>query len=197
MKKTFDETRFGQILSGVIEIIWSGILFILCSVPVITLGAAYCALYYSVTKSVRHERGHLTREFFRGFGMNFRNATPVWITYLIVIIPTFFIKKLVLFYIIPVALTIPWIFPYISRFSESFGSYWKHTLYLVGSNIPKTLAAVLLLAVSVLIGYLVPAIIPLLPGVVCLTLSYLTEPVFRKITANSTEDENDDKWYNE
>ena len=47
-----------------------GILFLVCSLPVITLGTAASALYYAVAKSVRRGRGYPVREFFRAFQRN-------------------------------------------------------------------------------------------------------------------------------
>lgn len=47
-----------------------GILFLVCSLPVITIGTAASALYYAVAKSVRRGRGYPVREFFRAFRRN-------------------------------------------------------------------------------------------------------------------------------
>ena len=54
------ESKLRSALTAVIDLVWAGILWLLCSLPVITLGAASTALYYSVVKCIRHERGGLT-----------------------------------------------------------------------------------------------------------------------------------------
>ena len=46
----------------------------------------------------------------------------------------------------------------------------------------------------ILICWMLPIFIPLLPGPFCMLMSLHIEPVFRKITA---ADSNDDNWYNE
>lgn len=51
------------------------VLFLLCSLPLVTMGAAASALYYAVAKSVRRERGYPTKEFFRAFKRNLKNGT--------------------------------------------------------------------------------------------------------------------------
>lgn len=51
------------------------VLFLLCSLPVVTMGAAASALYYAVAKSVRRERGYPTKEFFSAFKRNLKNGT--------------------------------------------------------------------------------------------------------------------------
>ncbi len=57
------------------------VLFILCSLPVITVGAAASALYYAVAKSVRRERGYATKEFFRAFKRNLKNGTVLTVIF--------------------------------------------------------------------------------------------------------------------
>ncbi len=57
------------------------ILFILCSLPVVTIGAAASALYYAVAKSVRRERSYPTKEFFRAFKRNLKNGTVLTVIF--------------------------------------------------------------------------------------------------------------------
>ena len=44
------ESKLHQVLTAVIDILWLGLLWMLCSLPVVTLGAASTALYYSMVK---------------------------------------------------------------------------------------------------------------------------------------------------
>ena len=41
-----------------------GALCMVCCIPVVTSGAALAALYYTVMKAVRHERGGFLRTYF-------------------------------------------------------------------------------------------------------------------------------------
>ena len=192
-----DDTRFGRVASAVIDIIWSGILWLLCSLPLVTIGASSSALYYAVSKSVRHERGNLTKAYFKGFKDNFKDATLIWLVYLLILIPSVLSKVLIIFYAVPFVLTVTWMFAYISRFSERTIDYIKHVFYLCMKNIGKSILLALILLAVVVIGYLLPALIPLIPGITCLAMSYVTEPVFIEITSNMEGDNNEDKWYNE
>ena len=56
-----------------------GILWLLCSIPVFTVGASTTALYYAVTHSVRSDDGYASGMFFRSFRRNFRQATILWL----------------------------------------------------------------------------------------------------------------------
>ena len=42
------ESRLHQVLTAIIDILWLGLLWLLCSLPLVTLGAASTALYYSM-----------------------------------------------------------------------------------------------------------------------------------------------------
>ena len=56
MKKSL---KIGAAITAVIDIVTAGLLWLLCSLPLVTIGAASTALYYSVVKCIRHERGRL------------------------------------------------------------------------------------------------------------------------------------------
>ena len=61
---------------------WLHILWLVCSLPVITLGASTTALCYSCMKLHRKE-GYVTRNFFHSFRENFGQATILFLFFLI------------------------------------------------------------------------------------------------------------------
>ena len=79
MKKTENMFGFGGSFVGTVEKIFDimalGFLWILCSLPVITIGASTTALYYAMVKSVKNNDGYVTKEFFRSFKLNVIPAT--------------------------------------------------------------------------------------------------------------------------
>ena len=73
------ESKFTQLL---LQLCWScylNLLWFLCSLPIVTVGASTTALYYASLKLVREEDSSLTRQFFRSFRENFRQATVLWL----------------------------------------------------------------------------------------------------------------------
>ena len=76
-------SRVSEVLSGLIDLIVAGILWLFCSLPILTVGASTTALYYAVAKTVRHNRGRLAPTFFHGFRSNFRPATLIWLLFLL------------------------------------------------------------------------------------------------------------------
>jgi len=206
MKKTPGENRVWSALTDIIDVIYAGLLWFVCSLPVVTLGASSCALYYSVVKCIRHERGKLTASFFSAFRSNFRQCFLFTLIYLVYAGAWYmnlmttaqmqgFLPVLMKLMIIPALIPLPWLFAYISRFANTMGGCFKYTLYLSVKNFVVTLLLLFLLAAGFAIGWLIPQLIPVLPGLGCLMMSYFIEPVFKKITAEM--ECSGDQWYNE
>ena len=57
---------------------WLNILWLLCSLPVVTLGASTTALYTVTLKMASDEEGAVTRTFFSAFRSNLKQATKAW-----------------------------------------------------------------------------------------------------------------------
>ena len=56
------------------------ILWVLTSLPVITIGASTTALFYACMK-LQGDEGYPTANYFRSFRENFRQATIIWLIY--------------------------------------------------------------------------------------------------------------------
>ena len=61
------------------DIVIANLLFILCSIPVITIGPALTALYHCMMRTVKGNNNGTTRTFFRAFKENFKQATVIWL----------------------------------------------------------------------------------------------------------------------
>ena len=73
------ESKFSQMMIKLSYSCWLNLLWLICSIPVFTLGAATTALYDVSLKIVRDEETSITRQFFRSFCRNFRQATVLWL----------------------------------------------------------------------------------------------------------------------
>jgi uncharacterized membrane protein YesL len=73
------ESRFSQILLKLCYACYLNLLWMLCSIPIVTIGASTTALYYASLKIVRGEESYAGRMFFRSFKENFRQATQIWL----------------------------------------------------------------------------------------------------------------------
>lgn len=64
-------------MSKVADIIILNFLFLVCSIPIVTIGPALTALHCVTMKLVRDEEGSVVKEFFRSFRLNFRQALVI------------------------------------------------------------------------------------------------------------------------
>lgn len=64
------------------DLILLNILWIICSIPVFTIGASTTAVYYVTLKLSRDEDDSTIRSFFSSFKSNFGQATGIWLIFL-------------------------------------------------------------------------------------------------------------------
>ena len=65
------------------DVLVVNILWIICSIPVVTAGASTTAMYYVTLKLARAEDGYTIRSFFKSFKENFKQATAIWLIFLL------------------------------------------------------------------------------------------------------------------
>ena len=211
MRKLLEESPVYNGMSLIIDVIFAGMIWVVTSLPVITIGASSAALYYVVTKTIRRGRGNLLKSYFSAFRSNFKQSTLIWLIYILyatVGIADMYaiglmglaegsvldhISKL---FFVPAAATLPWVFAFVSRFENTVGGTLKFVAYLTMRHIGRTLLLVGLFLLCAVIAWLLPQIGWLLPAICCLAMSYVIEPVFKAQTENR-EDGNADPWYNE
>ena len=80
LKSFFDPNgAFARGMERVWSLIVLNVLWLVCSLPVVTMGASCAALYQVLGKLIAGEDGHVARQFFRAWGENWKKATPVWL----------------------------------------------------------------------------------------------------------------------
>ena len=80
MRRLFDlESPVMGCLFKVFDAIVLGLLWVVCSLPVVTMGAASAALYIATRRCLVRGESYLLRTFFRAFRENWKQATLVWL----------------------------------------------------------------------------------------------------------------------
>ena len=73
-----------QLLTRAADLIWLNILVLICSIPVFTFGASLSAMETVIYKILHNEDVLVTKEFFKAFGRNFKQATVIWLIILVI-----------------------------------------------------------------------------------------------------------------
>ena len=79
---SYDST-FGQLFIKISYGCCLNILWLICCLPIFTIGASTTALYYTSFKIAKDEGSFITTMFFRSFRQNFRQATVIWLIMLV------------------------------------------------------------------------------------------------------------------
>ena len=85
MGKIFNyDSKFFAGMTKVSDTIIINILFVICSIPIVTIGASITALYSVSMKITRDEDIYAAKEFIKQFKQNFKQSTIIWIILLVI-----------------------------------------------------------------------------------------------------------------
>ena len=199
-----------RVLDVLTDIFVLSILWLLCSIPVVTLGAATTALYDAVVRSIRYKKGGAYRRFFHTFRSDLGTSvltTLFWIVILgIGIFSLFYLRAMgeqnetfsmfsIVYYIlllIPVG-TACWVFPVLSRFTYGFGGLNLTAFRLALGCLPRTV--ILTLSTLVILEAIGQYVFPVcfLPACLMLLWSLFIEPVFTRLGGGLGKDAEEQK----
>ena len=199
-------------INKIVDCILLGMLWVLFSIPLITIGASTTALYYTVNKVIRHDRSHITREFWRGFKTNFKQSTILWLILLVVYILIignclFFLKvrpnQLMLgFNVAVLCLITMWsvhLFPYIARFQIGLKALMKNCAFFAVRHLIKTLILFALFIVACLAMVIYFPCVIIAPVLYMLAATFLLEPIYMRYMSDEdylAEQERNQVYYN-
>lgn len=157
------------------DLLLVNLLFVVCSLPVVTIGASATAMYY-VLGRIRRQEGTVTKDFFRSFRENFRQATLYWGALLLVALALYWNFRLIsgwtgtLYSVMMVLLilvswfAVSWgslVFPLLSRFDNTSAVTARNAGILVLAVPLRTLAAAAINALPVALAVFLPGVFAL------------------------------------
>ncbi len=77
------DSKFGRLFLKVSYACCLNFLWLICCLPVFTIGASTTALFYTSFKIAKDEGSFITTMFFRSFRQNFKQATIIWLIMLV------------------------------------------------------------------------------------------------------------------
>lgn len=166
MKERFRLLRatFTNTLSFLGDIVILNLLFLVCSIPIVTIGASATACYAGVCRTLqKKETGLVYRTFFADFRAAFRQATAGWLLELVAIVILLgdlwfaveYSEPNNVFFIIFAAvigagifLASLWFYPLLARFKNTLGVQIKNAFLLAFAQFPRTLLALVIWVVT-------------------------------------------------
>jgi uncharacterized membrane protein YesL len=203
VKFNFDNPVFVG-LGKLVDMAWLSLLWLLCCIPVFTIGASTSALCYATHKSVRCGRSYVTRCFFGAFRDNFKQGTIVWMVWLVAFLILFtdalvMRQTTVLFYffIVMMILAVIWLcylLPYVARFENTGKATLKNALILEFVHPQWSVLLLAILAAGVFLIWLIPILLIVMPTIVALLSDLILQRIFRRYMSEedlAAEKEND------
>lgn len=206
MSKFFGiDTPLWRFFSKLTDLVILNLCFLICCIPVVTIGASLTALYYTSLKMAEGDITSVTREFFHAFRENFRQATVMWLISLALLILTALdlylstgfqsvlrpiLRTAVLIFGFAFYMIILYAFPLLARFENTTLNMFKNSFIMCIRHLPYTLIMALISLAPVLIFLISPRSLPLIVmiymligfGLTAFANSFLFSKIFLKYT---------------
>ena len=167
------DSKFTHYTNKFSDLITLNLWFVLTSLPLITIGASATAMHYVLLRIYRDELEYsITKNYFRAFRENFRQATAIWFVYVVFGAVLFvdllfvtnpgFLKILVTIVSILLVLSLSWVFVLQSRYANPVHATIRNAVvFSIMHPIDTVLmCAVMLLPILLLVSK--PSTIPLI-----------------------------------
>lgn len=204
MKNIFNvDNPFWCFMGKLGDLILLNILFIIFSMPIVTIGASITSIYSITMKMVKKEEVYVLKGFLWHFRKNFKQSTIVWLIFLLFGIMLFMdmrismimpndigdIFRIIFAIIFPFyILMLMYSFPYIARFNNSIKNILKDSFLISVFNIKYTIVLIAIISGLITFMLLTPATLiwgfafSTLIGfsIIALVNSYFYRKIFKK-----------------
>lgn len=210
MKLFSMDGKFLNIFNRITDLVVLNLLWILCCLPIFTIGAATSALYQVTLQMAEDRESYIVKSFFHAFRENFKQATASWLICLAAIVVLLadtyvvshfftgtYITYVVLFLILAFLLfcIMLYMFPVIAYFKNSLKKIFINSFRLAFGNLATTLQLFLLSLLPALVLVLFQSmpvlgsflILVIVPSVTAFFQSVLLSHLFQKIPVNPSE----------
>lgn len=146
------DSGFSRFMNKISDLFILNFLWIIFSIPIITIGASTTALYSVNLKLINNEEeDSIIKCFLKAFKENFKKSTIIWIFILIISIVlgvnlvfwlksglsiSYFTLPFILFSLLIFLLVTPYIFPILTKTKCSIANVFKYCFFVALKNLP-------------------------------------------------------------
>lgn len=204
------ESKLMIFLNRITDYLILTLLWILCCIPIFTIGASTTAMFYTSFKMLDNEDSYVTRCFFKSFKENFKQSTLLWLLAVAILVFLWvdfrfyssldagvmrFVGLVVFGFLLALyAIMMLYLFPYVSRFHCTFKQSLKVSLLLGIRHLPTTIFMAIVDAAIVFVCLYYLILFMFMPGFLCLANSFLLRRVFKKYMPEKEEIPDDDSF---
>ena len=171
-KRSFLDSGVFHFLTRIADLISVNLVFLLCSLPLITIGPALTALYYVTLRMARGEEFVASKSFFRSFCQNMRQGIAIHLIFSVVSIIlaldiyvlwkfmeiSWMLKYLLAIMVVIAAIhfiTFLYVYPVLAQFHNSVRNTVKNARFMALKHFPSTVAIALLTIFPVVCAFFI------------------------------------------
>lgn len=193
---------FFKFVNRLLDVFFINLLWILCSLPVVTMGTATCAAFSVTLKMVDDEEGYIGKAFFKAFRQNLKQGTLMWFitvpcVYVLYLLWQIVIKSedisaiaiigVILLTAIAISINL-YSYPLIARYENSLRNIIKNSFGICLQYFVKTIILIVVVALEVFIimwnRWTLLAGIIIGPEFIIYTISGVSKKIFLQIEKN-------------
>lgn len=190
---------FFKFINRLLDVLFINLLWIICSLPIVTIGASTCAAFSITLKMVDDEEGYIAKTFFKAFKQNFKQGTLMWLitapcVYMLYLLWQMVIKSedinaiviigVILLTAIAISINL-YSYPLIARYENSLKNIIKNSFGICVQFFIKTLILIAVVAVEIIIimwnRWTLLAGIIIGPEFIIYTISGVSKKIFLQI----------------
>ena len=178
------------------NIVYLSVIWIVFSLPLVTIGASTTALFYVALKLAVNEEGYIFRGFWKSFKQNFKQATIMWLILAFIIgffcfdlnffmnVETGFSGTMRGIYLGLLFLTVfvgLYVFAVLSRFDNTIKNTFLNAALMAARHLPSTICMAAITVTVVLFSMMAfPPLLLVAPGIIAYLNSLLLSRIFQK-----------------
>ena len=160
------DSPYNQFMTMVFNLVLLNLLFVLCSLPIVTIGASWTALHTVMLRYAEGDDPYVFKTFFGAFRKNLKQGILAGILFIVVGIALIIdvkilsdwgleglgTKILAIGLIILYVFVFTYMFPLIARYENSLNRHLVNSLFLAIRHFPQSLVITILYAGWILLG---------------------------------------------
>ena len=191
--------KYGGFLADIMIL---SLLWLLFSIPFITLGASTSALFYVATRRIANREGYITSDFWEAFKTNFVKSTVLWMVFCVLfllLVLNFiasgelggmrnFVLPVQIVVLIQLVFAFIYVFPLAARFEMPKMQILKTSFYMANRHLATTVTCTVLLLATLYLTFIAPIFALLAPGVYAVLSSYMLVRIFKRYRPEMDKD---------
>jgi uncharacterized membrane protein YesL len=191
------DNKLWSSVNSAVDAILLNIMWLITCIPIITIGAATTAFYYTTHKVIRNQRSSIWKEYWSSFKGNFKQATKTWLIFLVLFVVFYYdislcteylkagerMGTMAYFFVVLAAVALVWfmyVFAYMARFEDNIKATLKNGAIMMFASPLSSLLVMVILGAALYVCWWLMLFTWFVPALAMVLINLVLEKVFRK-----------------